>query len=68
MACVTALAQATRASIALAHGGVLDCLYRAAGARRAERAPRTRQLGNGSINRLYTPQGLTMVGWADTGT
>ena len=32
------------------------------------RAPRSWQLGNASINRLlHTPQGLTLVGWADTG-
>ena len=30
-------------------------------------APRTWQLANASINRLlWTPQGLTLVGWADT--
>jgi probable phosphoglycerate mutase len=53
-------------SIALvAHGGVLDCLYRAA-ARISLQAPRTWQLGNASINRLlYTPQGFTIVGWGD---
>jgi probable phosphoglycerate mutase len=66
---ITALAQRHPGEgIALvAHGGVLDCLYRAA--TRAElRAPRTWQLANAGINRvLYTPQGLSMVGWADTG-
>jgi probable phosphoglycerate mutase len=53
-------------SIALvAHGGVLDCLYRAA-ARISLQAPRTWQLGNASVNRLlYTPQGFTIVGWGD---
>lgn len=51
----------------VAHGGVLDCLHRAA-TRVDLRAPRSWQLGNASINRLlYTPQGLTLVGWADTG-
>lgn len=51
----------------VAHGGVLDCLYRAA-TRVDLRAPRSWQLGNASINRLlHTPQGLTLVGWADTG-
>jgi probable phosphoglycerate mutase len=50
----------------VAHGGVLDCLYRAA-ARVALDAPRSWQLGNASINRLlYTPQGFTLVGWSDT--
>ncbi|MGD9551446.1 MAG: histidine phosphatase family protein, partial [Burkholderiaceae bacterium] len=30
-------------------------------------APRTWQLANAAINRLlWTPQGLTLVGWADT--
>lgn len=47
------------------HGGVLDCLYRAA-SRIALDAPRSWQLGNASINRLlYTPQGFTLVGWSD---
>ena len=54
-------------SIALvAHGGVLDCLYRA-GARVDLQAPRTWQLHNTSINRLlYTQDGFTLVGWGDT--
>jgi 2,3-bisphosphoglycerate-dependent phosphoglycerate mutase len=50
----------------VAHGGVLDCLYRAA-TRQGLQAPRSWQLGNASINRLlYTPQGFTLVGWSDT--
>jgi probable phosphoglycerate mutase len=50
----------------VAHGGVLDCLYRAA-ARIELHRPRTWQLGNASINRLlFTPQGFTLVGWSDT--
>jgi probable phosphoglycerate mutase len=50
----------------VAHGGVMDCLYRAA-ARLELDAPRSWQLGNASINRLlYTPQGFTLVGWSDT--
>lgn len=50
----------------VAHGGVLDCLYRAAG-RLELRAPRTWQLGNASVNRLlHTEGGFTLVGWADT--
>ena len=50
----------------VSHGGVLDCLYRAA-CRVALDAPRSWQLGNASINRLlYTPQGFTLVGWSDT--
>lgn len=47
------------------HGGVLDCLYRAA-TRMPLDASRTWQLGNAAVNRLlYTPQGLTLVGWND---
>lgn len=55
-------------SIALvSHGGVLDCLYRAA-TRLALNAPRTWQVGNAAINRLlHTEGGLTLVGWSDAG-
>lgn len=50
----------------VAHGGVLDCLYRAA-SRVDLQAPRTWELGNASINRLlHTDEGFTLVGWADT--
>ncbi|KQW38756.1 histidine phosphatase family protein [Rhizobacter sp. Root404] len=50
----------------VSHGGVMDCLYRAA-TRVALDAPRSWQLGNAAINRLlYTPQGFTLVGWSDT--
>ena len=50
----------------VAHGGVMDCLYRAA-TRVDLQAPRSWQLGNASINRLlYTPEGFTLVGWSDT--
>lgn len=67
----TALAIAARhpgQTVALvAHGGVLDCLYRAA-TRIALDAPRTWQLGNASINRLLAAEGeLTLVGWNDSG-
>lgn len=49
----------------IAHGGVLDCLYRAA-VRLPVEAPRNWLLGNASINRLlYTDQGLALVGWGD---
>ena len=53
-------------SIALvAHGGVLDCLYRAA-TRVALDAPRSWQLGNATVNRLLvTPDGFTLIGWND---
>ena len=49
----------------VAHGGVLDCLYRAA-TRVALDAPRSWQLGNATINRLLaTAGGFTLVGWND---
>ena len=48
------------------HGGVMDVLYRAA-TRLNIQAPRTWTLGNAAINRLlWTPEGFTLVGWADT--
>ncbi|MBK1686499.1 histidine phosphatase family protein [Rubrivivax gelatinosus] len=51
----------------VAHGGVLDCLYRAA-TRIALDAPRTWTLGNASINRLLHADGaLVLVGWNDAG-
>ena len=51
----------------VAHGGVLDVLYRAA-TRQDIQAPRTWQLGNAAINRLLWTHGhgLSLVGWADT--
>jgi probable phosphoglycerate mutase len=50
----------------VAHGGVMDCLYRAA-CRIDLQAPRTWQVGNASINRLlYSPEGFSLVGWSDT--
>ncbi|MFY9510798.1 MAG: histidine phosphatase family protein, partial [Rubrivivax sp.] len=50
----------------VAHGGVLDCLYRAA-THMALDAPRTWQLGNASVNRLlHSAEGLSLVGWNDT--
>ena len=49
----------------VAHGGVLDCLYRTA-TRVELQAPRTWHLGNASINRLlYSATGFTLVGWGD---
>ena len=49
----------------VAHGGVLDVLYRLA-TRQDIQAPRTWLLTNAAINRLlWTPQGLSLVGWAD---
>jgi 2,3-bisphosphoglycerate-dependent phosphoglycerate mutase len=50
----------------VAHGGVLDVLYRDATGQELQ-APRTWELGNAAINRLlWTPEGMTLVGWADT--
>ncbi len=52
--------------VLVAHGGVLDALYRAA-ARVALDAPRSWQLGNASVNRLLaSDDGLALVGWGDT--
>jgi len=53
-------------SVALvAHGGVLDCLYRAALGIELS-APRSWPVANATVNRLLcTPQGLTLVGWND---
>ena len=66
-ACVQRLAAAHLGEqIALvAHGGVMDALYRLATGVDTQ-APRTWVLGNAAINRLlWTPQGLTLVGWGD---
>ena len=50
----------------VAHGGVMDVLYRAA-TRLDIQAPRTWALGNAAINRLlWTPTGFTLVGWGVT--
>jgi probable phosphoglycerate mutase len=52
--------------VVVAHGGVLDALYRVATGQEVN-SPRTWQLPNGAINRLlWTPQGFTLVGWSDT--
>lgn len=52
--------------VLVAHGGVLDALYRIATGQELQ-APRSWQLGNAAINRLlWTPDGLTLVGWSDT--
>jgi len=49
----------------VAHGGVLDCLYRAATGAHLQ-ARRTWQLGNASINRLlWNGEGFVLVGWND---
>jgi probable phosphoglycerate mutase len=52
--------------VLVAHGGVMDALYRLATGQDIE-SPRTWDLGNAAINRLlWTPGGLTLIGWADT--
>lgn len=65
---VHALAQAHTGEqiVLVAHGGVLDTLYRLATGQDLQ-APRTWDLGNTAINRLlWTSDSLTVVGWADT--
>ena len=58
-------AHAGKTLVLVAHGGVLDCLHRAA-CRIPLTAPRTWELPNTGINRLlYTGSGFTLVGWAD---
>ena len=52
--------------VLVAHGGVLDALYRVATGQPVD-SPRTWQLSNGAINRLlWSGGGLTVVGWSDT--
>ena len=52
--------------VLVAHGGVLDALYRLATGQEVN-SPRTWELPNGAINRLlWTPDGLTVIGWSDT--
>ncbi|MBP9149638.1 MAG: histidine phosphatase family protein, partial [Rhodoferax sp.] len=52
--------------VLVAHGGVMDMLYRMATGQELQ-APRTWLLSNAAINRLlWTPEGLTLVGWADS--
>jgi len=51
--------------VLVAHGGVMDALYRLA-TNQPIQAPRTWHLGNAAINRLlWTPEGLSLVGWGD---
>ena len=65
-ACELAQRHAGEQIVLVAHGGVMDVLYRAATGQGIETA-RSWNLGNATINRLlWTPQGLTLVGWADT--
>ena len=50
----------------VAHGGVLDCFYRAATHVGLE-APRSWKITNASVNRLLlSEEGFSLVGWADT--
>jgi probable phosphoglycerate mutase len=59
-------AHAGRTVVLVSHGGVMDCLYRAA-SRIPLDAPRIWSLDNAAINRLlHTNSGLTLVGWNDT--
>ena len=61
-----AAAHAGEQIVLVAHGGVLDALYRLA-TRQELQAPRTWALANAAINRLlWTPEGLTLIGWGDT--
>lgn len=68
--CVATLTRIARAHpgqtvLVVAHGGVLDCFYRAASGL-ALNGPRTWELPNTGINRLlYTGERFTLVGWAD---
>jgi 2,3-bisphosphoglycerate-dependent phosphoglycerate mutase len=65
--CVHELAQQHTGEqiVLVAHGGVMDVLYRLATGQSTQ-APRTWHLGNAAINRLlWTPQGLSLVGWGD---
>ena len=60
-----AAAHTGQAVALVCHGGVLDCLYRAAAGIPLD-LPRTWVLGNAGINRLlWTPQGWARVGWDD---
>ena len=63
--CALAAAHPGQVIAIVAHGGVLDCLYRAAvGVDLA--APRSWQLGNAVINRLlFSGERLSLVGWGD---
>lgn len=61
-----ALAHPGQTIALVAHGGVLDCFYRAA-THVGMSAPRSWKIANASINRLiHSPEGFSLVGWADT--
>lgn len=53
--------------VIVAHGGVLDMLYRLSTGLELQ-APRTWLVENAAIHRLlWTPEGMSLVGWADRG-
>ena len=61
-----ALAHVGQAIALISHGGVLDCLYRAATGLALD-LPRTWPLGNAGIHRLlHTGQGLALTSWNDS--
>ena len=61
-----AAAHAGQTIAVVAHGGIMDCFYRAAN-RIDLQAKRAWPLGNASINRLlHTGLGLRLIGWSDT--
>lgn len=52
--------------VLVAHGGVMDCLYRA-GTRVDLAAPRSWLLANAGVNRLlHSAEGFVLLGWGDT--
>ena len=52
--------------VVVAHGGVLDALYRVATGQEVN-SQRTWEVPNCAINRLLrTPDGFSLVGWSDT--
>ena len=69
--CVAAMNQLARAHVGstiavVCHGGVLDCLYRAASGLPMD-TPRTGSLENAAINRLtHNAQGFAIRSWGDT--
>ncbi|HEV7575993.1 MAG TPA: histidine phosphatase family protein [Caldimonas sp.] len=68
VAAVTRIAARSRGRtiLVVSHGGVLDCLYRAAAGLDLA-APRSWELGNAAVNRLlFTGERFTLVGWRDT--
>ena len=68
MAAITRLARAHPGQTigVVAHGGVMDCFYRAA-THQGLQAPRSWSLENASINRLiFSGEGFSLVGWGDT--